>query len=380
MLVFQICVELIYGTFSTLLPTVAFPPENIERKQTTFISSKGGVVTFGPNVTFGSKSVITTGDTTIIGGTVCGPGTVKPVMDAGAGPASVRPRQVEHESQQSVVFAKSANAPCKRAGSSMPVKVLPNIESPISVAVGKNEEIVISLQEDPSIVIFNEKYEKVSEVHDDTLSHCCIAVDSSNNILAFGVMGIKKFNMSGQELLAISNDEKPGLQQLGTPRAVAIGKKEQIYIVDIADHKVHILDREFNHIKSFAEECVAFGIAVNSDGNVYVPDMENNTVWVFTSEGDALFQFGGPGRKPLPQFSLMVPMSVAIDVNNKVYVGTGMSTITVFDKDGNFQDKIGSSGSKPGQFEGCPAPLCIDNKGRLYAGDQSGDKLQIFQI
>ena len=362
------------------MPTVASPPENIEGKQTTFISSKGGAVIFGPNVTFGSKSVITTGDTTIIGGTVCGPGTVKPVMDVGAGLASVGPRQVEQGNQQSVVFAKSANVPCKRAGSSMPLKVLPNIESPISVAVGKNEEIAISLQEDPSIVVFNEKYEKVSEVHDDTLSCCCIVVDSSNNILAFGTLGIKKFNMAGQELLAISNYERPDLQQLGTPYAVAIGNKEQIYIVDIADHKVHILDKEFNHIKSFAEEYVAFGIAVNTDGNVYVPDIENNTVRVFTSEGDPLFQFGGPGRNPVPQFSLMAPMSVAIDVNNMVYVGTGMSTITVFDKDGKFQDKIGSNGSEPGQFEGCPTPLCIDNKGRLFAGDQSGDKLQIFQI
>ena len=376
MLVFQICVELVY---STLLPIVASPPENIEGKPTTFISSKGGAVIFGPNVTFGSKSVITTGDTTIIGGTVCGPGTVKPVMDVGVGPALVKPRQVKQGNQQNVVFAKSANAPCKHAGSSMPLKVLPNIESPISVAVGKNEEIVISLQEDPSIVIFNEKYEKVSEVHDDTLSCCCIAVDSSNNILAFGILGIKKFNMAGQELLAISKRDKPDLQ-FSSPHAVAIGEKEQIYVADIGAKKVHILDREFNYIKSFAEECIACGVAVNSVGNVYVAVTKQNTIRVFTSEGDPLFQFGGPGRNPLPQFSLMAPMSVAIDVSSMVYVGTAMSTITVFDKDGKFQDKIGSSGSEPGQFEGCPAPLCTDNKGRLFAGDQSGDKLQIFQI
>ena len=160
---------------------VASPPENIEGKQTTFISSKDGAVTFGPNVTFGSKSVITTGGTTIIGGTVCGPETVKPVMDAGAGPASVRPKQVEHESQQNVVFAESANVPCKRAGSTV------------------------------------------------------------------------------------------------------------------------------------------------------------------------------------------------------LYVGTGMSTITVFDKDGTFQEKIGSKGSEPGQFKRCPAPLCIDDKGKLYVGKQNGDKVQIGQ-
>ena len=355
---------------------VALPPENIERKQTTFISSKGGMVTFGPNVTFGSKSVITTGDTTIIGGTVCGPGTVKPVMDLGAGPASVGPRQVEQENQQSVVFAKSANAPCKRAGSTVLLKVLPNIKNPISIAIGKNAEIVISVQGNPSIFIFNKEYEKVSEVQDSTLSHCCIVVDSSNNILAFGTRGIKKFNMAGQELLAISNNEKPDLQ-FSSPRAVAIGEKERIYI---GAKEVHILDREFNYIKSFAEECTALSIAVNNDGNVYVPDIKNNTVRVFTSEGDPLFQFGGPGRNPLPQFSLMAPMSVAIDVSNKVYVGTAMSTITVFDKDGTFQEKIGSKGSKPGQFKRCPVPLCIDDKGKLYVGEQNGDKVQIFQI
>ena len=359
---------------------VAFPPENIEGKQTTLISSKGGVVSFGPNVTFGSKSVVTVGGgTTIIGGTVCGPGTVKPVMDAGAGPALVGSRQVEQGSQPDVVFAKSANAPCKHAGSSILLKVLPNIKNPISIAVGKNAEIVVSVRGNPSIIIFNEKYEQVSEVHDDTLSYCCITVDSGNNILAFGTRGIKKFDMSGQELLAISKGDKPDIE-FCSPHAVAIGKKERMYIADIGAKKVHIIDRELNYIKSFAEECMACGVAVNSVGNVYVAVTKQNTIRVFTSEGDPLFQFGGPGCNPLPQFSLMAPMSVAIDANDMVYVGTAMSTITVFDKDGTFQEKIGSKGSKPGQFKRCPAPLRIDDKRKLYVGEQNGDKIQIFQI
>ena len=52
----------------------------------------------------------------------------------------------------------------------------------------------------------------------------------------------------------------------------------------------------------------------------------------------------------------------------------------MFDKDGTFHDKIGSKGSKPGQFKRCPAPLCIDDKGKLYVGEHNGDKVQIFQI
>ena len=368
------------GSLFVTLSAVASPPQNIEGKPTTFISSKGGMVTFGPNVTFGSKSVVTIGhSTTIIGGTVQGPGAVKPVMIGTSGEASLsRPILADQEKLEGVIFAKSASAPCKQASSNLPFKVLPNIEDPISIAVGKSGEIAMSFGEDPCIVIFNDKYEKVADVHDDSLSYCCIAVDSNNNIIAFGTLGIKKFNMSGEELLAISSSENPGLG-FSTPRAVAISEKRQIYVADIGDNKVHILDEDFNHLKDFPGKFAAFGIATDTEGNVYVPDLDNSTVHVFTGEGELLFCFGGPGRNPVPQFSLIAPMSVAVDTNNLVYVGTGMGVITVFDKEGNFQKKIGSQGSEPGQFEGPPAPLCVD-KGRLYAGDQSGDTVQIFQI
>jgi len=338
------------------------------------------MVTFGPNVTFGSKSVVTIGHgTTIIGGTVQGPGAVKPVIIGTGDETSLsRPLRADQEKVEGVIFAKSASAPCKHAGSNLPLKVLVNIKAPISIAVGKSGEIAISFGEDPCVVIFNNKYEKVADVHDDSFSYCCIAIDSSNNVLAFGTLGIRKFNMLGEELLAISMSEKPDLC-FNTPRAVAVGKKDRIYVADIGDNKVHILDEDFNHLKDFPGKYAAFGIAIDTEGKVYVPDLDNNTVQVFTSEGDVLFCFGGPGRNPVPQFSLVAPMSVAIDVNDMVYVGTGMGAITVFDKDGNFQKKIGSQGSDPGQFEGPPAPLCVD-KGRLYAGDQSGDTVQIFQI
>jgi len=367
--------------FHTFFFAVASPPKNIEGKQTTFISSKGGVVTFGPNVTFGSKSVVTIGrDTTIVGGTVQGPGAVKPVIIGTSDKASLSGQiQPDQEKLEGVIFAKSANAPCKRAGSKLPIKVLPNIKKPISVGVGKSGEIVVSVTGSPSIITFDDKYNKMAELHDRSLSHCCIAIDNENNILAFGTQGIKKFNMSGQELLAVSKCDKRDLQ-FRTPHAVAIGKKGQMYIADIGSKMVHILDRDFNNIKSFADNCVAFGIAISTEGNVYVPDLKNNTIRVFTSEGDLLFVFGGPGRNPLPHLSLVAPTSVAIDSNNMVYVGTGMGAITVFDKEGNFQDKIGSRGKEPGQFHRAPAPLYIDKKSDLYAGDQGGDTLQVFQI
>jgi len=124
------------------------------------------VVTFGPNVTFGSKSVVTIGrDTTIVGGTVQGPGAVKPVIIGTSDKASLSGQiQPDQEKLEGVIFAKSANAPCKRAGSKLPIKVLPNIKKPISVGVGKSGEIAVSVTGSPSIITFDDKYNKMADI------------------------------------------------------------------------------------------------------------------------------------------------------------------------------------------------------------------------
>ena len=120
---------------------------------------------------------------------------------------------------------------------------------------------------------------------------------------------------------------------------------------------------------------------MNSDGLVYLPLQTEQTVQVFSPDGEPLFQFGGPGRDPLPQFSLMVPMSIAIDPNNNnVYVGTGMNCVNVFDKEGKFLEVFGSKGTEPGEFSGLPQALCIDHNGHIYVGEKSVNRMQIFKL
>jgi sugar lactone lactonase YvrE len=48
-----------------------------------------------------------------------------------------------------------------------------------------------------------------------------------------------------------------------------------------------------------------------------------------------------------------------------------------FSKDGKFIKQWGSAGSGPGQFVG-PHCLAIDSKGRLFVGDRTNNRIQIF--
>ena len=59
------------------------------------------------------------------------------------------------------------------------------------------------------------------------------------------------------------------------------------------------------------------GIAVDSDGNVYVADSGNNRIQKFTSTGVFLDKWGQPGNDA-GQFSN--PAHIAVDSNNDIYV------------------------------------------------------------
>ena len=350
----------------------------MQGKSTSFTTSKG-VVLFGPNVTFGSKSAVSIGSNVIIGGVVQGPGEVQKLPSAGAA-STTATSQGGVSQQPTVKFAKSASAPCKKAGAKLPVKVLSHIKKPSNIASGRKGEVVIAFSADPSIVIFSADYEKVAEIARKTVSYACIVVDSDNNLVTFSSSGIKKFDMTGRELLDIPSS-KLNKESIRNVSGVAIGSQGQFYVASFVDKCVHILETDFSYRKSFADKTKAFDVAVNTNGDVYVPDQKRNTIKVFTGDGDLLFQFGDPGRMPLPHMAILVPMALCIDHHDNVYVGSGMNFVAVFDKEGSFIEKIGSSGKDPGQFSSMPRPLCIDLPRRLlYAGDESAKRVQIFDI
>ena len=281
------------------------------------------------------------------------------------------------KTEQEVVFAKSASAPCKRSGVNSPIHTLECKKEPWSVAVGRNGDIVVSTKKDV-MYVFNKSYELVAEQRFKDLSNCCVVVDDSNTIIAAGPSAFAKLDMELNKLRCVLFHERPDLkEQMTFPYAMAVGKEGKLYIAGAK--KAYIVDpADFTLCKCFAEKCLAFGIAVNSIGLVYLSVQKENTVRVFTADGDPIFQFGGPGRSPLPHMTLLCPMTLAIDCKDSVYVATVMKHVNVFDKDGVFLEKY--QRSETGQDECMAASLCADDRGRLFVAEGETRKIYVYEL
>jgi sugar lactone lactonase YvrE len=117
------------------------------------------------------------------------------------------------------------------------------------------------------------------------------------------------------------------------------------------------------------------GIAVDSSGNVYVPD-QNTRVQKFNSTGTFLLQFGIPGDVP---GGFVTPNKAATDSAGNIYV-TDLFTnrVSKFNSAGTFQLTWGGMGSGPGQFIAGSGGLAVDSSNNVYVTDPGNHRVQKF--
>lgn len=125
-----------------------------------------------------------------------------------------------------------------------------------------------------------------------------------------------------------------------------------------------------------------WGIAVGPDGSVYVTDTWNHRVQKFTADGQPATMWGQYGQ-PLPEDpatsdSFWGPRGVAVDSQGRVYIAdTGNKRIVIFDADGNYVSEFGTTGFDPGQFDE-PVGVAIASDGTLYVTDTWNQRIQSF--
>ena len=127
------------------------------------------------------------------------------------------------------------------------------------------------------------------------------------------------------------------------------------------------------------------GFHVDSAGNLWATDYGIDTpgrghqVFKFSPEGRLLMTLGTAGVAGEGPDTFNRPTDVVVAPDGSVFVTDGHvnSRVVKFTGDGTFVKAWGRKGTGPGEFD-LPHTIAMDSRGRLFVGDRSNARIQIF--
>lgn len=130
---------------------------------------------------------------------------------------------------------------------------------------------------------------------------------------------------SGKHLFDIGKrGSAPG--EFNLPNDVVVAADGSVYVVDSANFRVQVFDRDGKFVRFFGSLGRRTGqfarpkeAALDRDGNVYIVDAAFGNFQIFNSEGQLLLDIGTRGASEGPA-RYMLPSGIAVDGDGRVYV------------------------------------------------------------
>ena len=212
-----------------------------------------------------------------------------------------------------------------------------------------------------------------------------IAVDAQGMVLAVDDTGrVQKFDQNGVFLGKWGGRQGTGDGQFDLPIGMAVASDGSIYIVDAYNNRIQKFDAGGRFLTKWGTQGKGEGqfdrpnsVGVDANGDVYVGDYYNDRVQKFDSSGKFLLQWGGTGTGD-GQFQGAI--GLAADSRGNVYVGDNMGNrVEKFDTNGKYLGQWGSQGGGDGQFQ-FVFSITADLQGNVYVSSDGGyDRVQKFR-
>jgi len=185
--------------------------------------------------------------------------------------------------------------------------------------------------------------------------------------------------------------DKPG--EFYSPIGIAINKKDEVFVTDLNNARLQIFTADGKYLGGFdlprddpkRKSNQAGGIAIDDQGLIYLSYMVQDKVQVYTAAGKLIREWGKAGKGDC---EFAGPGGMVLAPDNTIYVADQRNhRIQKFARDGRFLGKWGEYGAKPGQFGGIepkgsrfggPHFLARDSMGRLYTTEGVIGRVQQF--
>lgn len=188
----------------------------------------------------------------------------------------------------------------------------------------------------------------------------------------YGNKRLEAFTPQGAFIRQITSFEGTPFE---APYAVAVAKDGSVWVSDITARKI----RHFSEAGSYlgtaagAPTGTIQSLAIDSYGNIWANDYENNKIYELTSTGASKFSFGGTEGTASGQFKN--PVGLAIASSGNVFVADDKNNrIQEFKPDGSFIRTFGAEGSANNQLKE-PRLLAVGPGNTLYVADAGNKRI-----
>lgn len=169
-----------------------------------------------------------------------------------------------------------------------------------------------------------------------------------------------------------------GEGQFNQPTNLTLDYGLNLYVADSQNKRVSRYDKNLNFISLIQPEPTSdfrglgmlYGIAVNSAGEIFLSDTENDWLVKLNSflQYESIFGDFTSGLGALSN-----PGGIALDRSGKIYVAdSGKRRVAVFDAFGNFLKEFGSEVLQQ------PQGLAINNAGEILVADSKKNQIFVF--
>jgi Concanavalin A-like lectin/glucanases superfamily/NHL repeat len=169
--------------------------------------------------------------------------------------------------------------------------------------------------------------------------------------------------------------EGSGDGQFNEPFGVAANSNGEIFVLDRGNDRVEKFSEAGEYLGQFGAEGSGDGqllradaLAIDAKGDVWVADTANKRIEEFDGDGEFIRTAG--------EELVGYPEGIAVDRTGHVWVSdSSEGHLVVFSEEGEHLKDVGSYGSEPGQFNE-PAGLAVDTAGHVWVVDHTNERVQ----
>jgi sugar lactone lactonase YvrE len=209
-----------------------------------------------------------------------------------------------------------------------------------------------------------------------------LAVDSKGKLYVSDgkVSAIFIFDTETHDTVMIKNGKDANFKLI---MGLAMDDNDRLFVADAGARHILVFNAQHHAEASISEGLVdPVGLALDTENRfLYVADSELDQVLVYDADSFKLLRRIGTGGKNhalTTPGDFAKPAGVAVDSDGNLYVADMLNArIEVFDADGNFIRAFGKRGDGPGYFA-MPKGVAIDCDGHIWVTDAMQNRLQVY--